>query len=257
MKNNRKSKSKHFWWIYGIAAALIIVVPYTISAAYFLGLNSKVPNTMFTAGELLMYYGAILASAGTAAGVFYTIKYTQENYREDQHKRVFPYIVAVHKQSTGIRQYKFADSRVLDDYFVDIAYLYIRPDDYDFFHSVNEADKYKLEYGSQEYPIPDENTLKVYFRDFTNSGVGTAIDLNLLFRKHGDRAWKPAPISLSLLPGQSFRIEMIVEISEHQINDRDNKYYLNALYSDIYGNEHPRRWEITFYKDGYMQRIIH
>lgn len=72
-----------------IALALIVGVPVIINECY--KTNSGY-MTMWSAADMLAYYGTIVASVGAAVGVFVSIKVAAKNYKEDVRARVMPFI---------------------------------------------------------------------------------------------------------------------------------------------------------------------
>lgn len=54
-----------FWVIIGFGV-IMIITPFIINWAYLSGLRNQIePNTAFSAGDMLMLYGSVLAFIGT------------------------------------------------------------------------------------------------------------------------------------------------------------------------------------------------
>ena len=83
-------KSYIKWFIIGLCAIIVFVVgvPIIINESY--KANSGYV-TLWTAADLLSYYGAIIASLGAAIGVFASLRYSHKQYREDKRRDVLPY----------------------------------------------------------------------------------------------------------------------------------------------------------------------
>lgn len=71
------------------AIFLIIGVPVIINELYKL---NRGYITIWGAPEVFSYYGTILAAAGGILGVFFTVKYSQKQYREDARQQIMPFI---------------------------------------------------------------------------------------------------------------------------------------------------------------------
>ena len=83
-------KSYITWFIIGLCAIIVFVVgvPIIINESY--KANSGYV-TLWTAADVLSYYGAIIASLGAAIGVFASLRYSHKQYREDKRRDVLPY----------------------------------------------------------------------------------------------------------------------------------------------------------------------
>ena len=81
-------KSKITLWSLA-SLVLIIGVPIIINEIYKL---DRGYITIWGAPEVLSYYGTILAAVGGILGVFFTVKYSQRQYREDARQQIMPFI---------------------------------------------------------------------------------------------------------------------------------------------------------------------
>ena len=81
-----KNREIVLWTIAGFI--LVFVVPIIINECY--KANSGY-LTMWTAADMLSYYGTILAASGAVIGVFLSIQYSQKQYKEDTRHRALPY----------------------------------------------------------------------------------------------------------------------------------------------------------------------
>ena len=75
--------------IAAIALVLIVGVPIIINECY--KMNSGY-MTMWSAADVLSYYGAIIAASIGVIGVYFTVYIANRNYREDARNRTLPYI---------------------------------------------------------------------------------------------------------------------------------------------------------------------
>ena len=78
------------WLVIGLLAVIVFVVgiPIIINECY--KANSGY-ITMWSAADVLSYYGAIITSAGAAIGIYVSLRYSHKQYREDKCRDVLPY----------------------------------------------------------------------------------------------------------------------------------------------------------------------
>lgn len=90
---------RHKWKLLGAFAFFLIVVPALINLAFKLHAPCGFLAAEWSAGDVLSFYGAMLASVATIMGVYLSIDYAQRNYREDEANRVRPYLALTHYKS--------------------------------------------------------------------------------------------------------------------------------------------------------------
>ena len=66
------------WWIWMLGVGLTIIPPFFIHLAYMKGSTLKEPNTFFSAGDCLSYYGTLLAALATIVVLYVTILENQK-----------------------------------------------------------------------------------------------------------------------------------------------------------------------------------
>lgn len=72
----------------------LVVVPMIIWQAYLVGRNNAIITTDFSAGDILVFVGAILGGSITLIGVLISIKYARSNFLDDIKNRVQPFLAA-------------------------------------------------------------------------------------------------------------------------------------------------------------------
>ena len=82
-------KIKAGLWALAIAF-FVIGVPIIINVCY--QRDTVLIMTQWDADDILSYYGAVLAAAGAAIGVYLSVKKAQENYRDDIRRQALPFI---------------------------------------------------------------------------------------------------------------------------------------------------------------------
>lgn len=89
MKTSNKKRVIKIIVVVFILIVLVVIVPLIINESYKQGTGYV---TLWNASDVLSYYGAILASVGGIFGVFFTVKYSQKQYRKDARLRIMPFI---------------------------------------------------------------------------------------------------------------------------------------------------------------------
>lgn len=92
---DRNRKTKLFVWISVIIA--LLVLPLVIHILFKIHPKYDVLSSEWTAGEILGYYGTILAAFATVVGVWLSIRYAQKNFRDDTVYRCLPFMVVESK----------------------------------------------------------------------------------------------------------------------------------------------------------------
>lgn len=73
-----------------LVSMLFIAVPLLINELY--KTDRIIYTTMWDAADVLAYYGTVLASAGAAIGVWFSVRAANKNYQDDVRARVLPFI---------------------------------------------------------------------------------------------------------------------------------------------------------------------
>ena len=70
----------------------ILIIPAIINWLFKQSTSIDFFVAEWSAGDMLSFYGSLLAAILTVYGVYLTIQYSQHNYREDIHNRVLPFL---------------------------------------------------------------------------------------------------------------------------------------------------------------------
>ena len=89
MKDFLRNNKKEIIWFFII---FVIVVPFLIHCVFKLQTPIAFFIAEWSAGDVLGFYGVLLASGLAVYGVFLSIQYAQGNYQIDMRNRVLPYI---------------------------------------------------------------------------------------------------------------------------------------------------------------------
>ena len=82
-------KKWYIWVINTMTLGIVIfLIPIIINNAYMKGIKLTEPNTVFSASDILMFYGSIISSVITIIALIVTIRFTaHQNFKEQKHQR--------------------------------------------------------------------------------------------------------------------------------------------------------------------------
>lgn len=96
---------KHKWKIIGSIIIFWVLIPLIINLAFKINAVTSIFAAEWSAGDVLSFYGSIIAAVVTIIGVYITIDYSRKNFDEDEMNRIRPYMALTH--------YKFRARKVL------------------------------------------------------------------------------------------------------------------------------------------------
>lgn len=240
-----------------IAFVLIVVVPFVIN--FLFKLKSSVPIFVaeWDAGDVLSFYGTLLASAATIIGVYATVDYAQKNYRNDERNRTIPYF-ALSEYSIMCRFDLFlSEDRGTDE--KDQTNIYREYKREKVYVVVDENGiKYKTKLTKRELnliktngyawtqtangvSLEQEKLLSMPF-EAKNIGNGGAVDSRLLFYKEGEDCKVAAPL-YSI--GKDEKIDFHIFCENKELMNGNN-YILELVYGDILGNYYVQKFPMSF-----------
>lgn len=122
------------WWIWMLGVGLTIIPPFFIHLAYMKGRTLKEPNTFYSAGDCLSYYGTLLAALATIVVLYVTIsenqKTLQNGMKEHRLKERYIHEITIAQKIVDILLLKkyndilFQDNKSLMEFSYDINYVY-------------------------------------------------------------------------------------------------------------------------------------
>lgn len=238
-----------------IFVALTVGLPRLIDYLYLMGSPNGHPNTEFTASDVLLYSGTILAMIGTIIGVFISIRYAQAEYHDDTLKRVLPYII---KQDVCLkyRDTIFEDNCHGDETFIEKVYLVIDSDGYRQATTLTSDEKKDITFGPIDIDwenICNHKIKRLYQSMLLNVGIGTAINCVVCSSKVADDVWQPSNICISLLPQQKIYFGILVDSRGEDFDFSNDKYLIEISYSDIFGTNYKQQWSICLFNNGYVE----
>ena len=260
----RKYLSKYKWQIILAFTVFIVIIPAVIN--WFFKLES--PCNFFVAewgaGDVLAFYGAMLASVTTIFGVYISIEYAQRNYQMDEANRVKPYLSLTHYKSESKTNWGLgipAEATDADgveqpqsyytEYKLDKVYIVIDQAEIRFQDKLSDNQQQRIKSGGFEWydhgggcrSLQSHPFVSMPF-DVENVGSGAAINTMIAFYKKGE-ARRGASL-YTIKQGASFYFHVFCDDAESVV---DNEYVIELLYGDIIGNYYSQKYPVQFKRD--------
>lgn len=226
--------------------------------------------TMWSAADMLAYYGTIVASFGAAAGVFASIKVATKNYKEDVRARVMPFIaVTPFERKATVNTMALLKEKVekterpaktdntpavqYDEYKLSQIYFVITAHGIDVKNRLDKHQQTLLEHAGTMWVSQADGGERLQYTDFyslpleiENVGNGTAVNLRIGFNRVGDRNTYGFVRPMMLKQGQTVYIH-IFSTADYDIVH--GEYSLEFHYEDIYGNKYSQKFPVEYGKN--------
>lgn len=260
----RKYLSKYKWQIILAFTVFIVIIPAVIN--WFFKLES--PCNFFVAewgaGDVLAFYGAMLASVTTIFGVYISIEYAQRNYQMDEANRVKPYLSLTHYKSESKTNWGLgipAEATDADgveqpqsyytEYKLDKVYIVIDQAEIRFQDKLSDNQQQRIKSGGFEWydhgggcrSLQSHPFVSMPF-DVENVGSGAAINTMIAFYKKGE-ARRGASL-YTIKQGASFYFHVFCDDAESVVG---REYVIELLYGDIIGNYYSQKYPVHFKRD--------
>ena len=260
----RKYLSKYKWQIILAFTVFIVIIPAVIN--WFFKLES--PCNFFVAewgaGDVLAFYGAMLASVTTIFGVYISIEYAQRNYQMDEANRVKPYLSLTHYKSESKTNWGLgipAEATDADgveqpqsyytEYKLDKVYIVIDQAEIRFQDKLSDNQQQRIKSGGFEWydhgggcrSLQSHPFVSMPF-DVENVGSGAAINTMIAFYKKGEE--RRGASLYTIKQGDSFYFHVFCDEADSVV---DNEYVIELLYGDIIGNYYSQKYPVHFKRD--------
>ena len=260
----RKYLSKYKWQIILAFTVFIVIIPAVIN--WFFKLES--PCNFFIAewgaGDVLAFYGAMLASVTTIFGVYISIEYAQRNYQMDEANRVKPYLSLTHYKSESKTNWGLgipAEATDADgveqpqsyytEYKLDKVYIVIDQAEIRFQDKLSDNQQQRIKSGGFEWydhgggcrSLQSHPFVSMPF-DVENVGSGAAINTMIAFYKKGEE--RRGASLYTIKQGASFYFHVFCDDADSVV---DNEYVIELLYGDIIGNYYSQKYPVQFKRD--------
>lgn len=232
----------------------LIVIPLLIHMAFKIPAVSSFFVSVWSAGDVLGFYGVLLGAAATVGGVFLTIQYTQQNYNQDIINRSLPYITL-----TAMKRNRFAPDNVQENNTfesVGCYYFVIEKQKVTVVSELNQRQKklmarngfYEKELASGIVATVSTNLLCQPI-EVSNVGNGAATVFSVgLYIPPYSKDNNPKCFSLA----RSLRTDEKIQIVIYNENNDDSNvgnYDLCISYYDIFGNQYEQLFKYSIFKD--------
>lgn len=216
------------------------------------------------AGDVLAFYGAMLASVTTIFGVYISIEYAQRNYQMDEANRVKPYLSLTHYKSESKTNWGLgipAEATDADgveqpqsyytEYKLDKVYIVIDQAEIRFQDKLSDNQQQRIKSGGFEWydhgggcrSLQSHPFVSMPF-DVENVGSGAAINTMIAFYKKGEE--RRGASLYTIKQGASFYFHVFCDDADSVV---DNEYVIELLYGDIIGNYYSQKYPVQFKRD--------
>lgn len=239
----------------------IVVIPLIINGLFKIEAPCNILAAEWSAGDVLSFYGTMLASASTIIGVYISIEYAQRNYRIDEANRVKPYFALTHYNhhsknsfssiipSVQNNEIESQDiQNVYEEYKLERVYIIIEKTGIQFKDRLSSAQDQLLKHGGIEWIYQGENCYSCKPHsvvsipiEVENVGNGAATNVMIGFYKKGE---KRKGVNLYTIKKESsFYFHVFCDDANSVIG---NNYVIELLYGDIIGNYYSQKYPVTF-----------
>lgn len=250
--------------IFFVVLLLILGGPIVINILFKIKSPIWFLSAEWDASAALSYYGAIIAAFLAIYGIFITVKYSQQNYREDVRNRSLPFIVVDMLRSRSIRSiFPTLETNAKEDmherktegyfeYKINDFYCILKNGEIEYTTGLTPAqqnlrDNRGIEWVASENK--NENEMQRHFcvcipLEIENVGNGTAIRMRIgLNRKDTLSKDRQYMQPQSMKPGVIFKFHIFSEDCS-QNSKNLGKYVLSFCYEDIYLNHYEQNFDL-------------
>lgn len=262
------------WGILGIGVlAAVVGVPIIINECYKANCGYI---TLWSAEDVLAYYGALVASVGAAAGVFVSIKAASKNYQEDVRARVLPFIAVttferkatvntmalmfeqVEKKSPQPDQAEAPAVRY-EEYKLERIYFIITESGIEVRNKLDKRQQSILDNAGNMWSTVDGVSILQRIEYYSlpveieNIGNGTAVELRIGFNRKESGNQHGFLHPMMLKQGQNLYIHIFSTESYEAVK---GEYVLECHYADIYGNSYSQEFPVECDKNKDGQKCM-
>lgn len=109
----KKPSKKYYKKILAFVILTVLVIPTIIHIAFKISPSIDFMKAEWTAGDILSFYGGLIASVFTVIGVYLSIQYSRENYSEDVKNRVLPFVAITRLRAKSCWN-PFIENQIID-----------------------------------------------------------------------------------------------------------------------------------------------
>ena len=259
---------KHWLFVAFIVFLLVVGIPAIINWLFKIQPSIEFFSAEWEAGDVLTFYGSLLAAIATIFGVFLTVRYAQENYRADERNKQLPFLALTYMRKkskfyffdTGLKEQPPENVDDPNDYYLEYrlknVYIVITSSGIEY-KSKLSPDQYNiLKRCGQMWEEKDgrlSQSVRSYISlpfELDNVGNGAAIELKVSLYKKDDLVKKAVSID-TLRVKESFYVHIFSEVETDNIL---GDYVLAFRYKDILSNTYSQSFPMVFLRKG--QNIV-
>ena len=252
---------KHKWKIIGSIIIFWVLIPLIINLAFKINAVTSLFAAEWSAGDVLSFYGSIIAAVVTIIGVYITIDYSRKNFDEDEMNRIRPYMALTH--------YKFRARKVLlgnntpvetenqgdfyEEYKLERIYIVLNESSIEIKDKLEKDQLDILMSGGMHWESGSNGRAALrsypyisYPFKVENVGCGAAINTVIGFCE--EQKPRRGVSVFTLKPGDSAYLHIFCEDAKKIGNKR---YVLDFSYYDTRGNGYSQKFLLNLYYDAY------
>lgn len=242
----------------------LFVIPLGIHCCFKFDCRISFFQAEWSAGEVLAFYGGIVASIATVFGVYLSIQYSQSIHREDVRNSVLPFMIITPflsktKWRPDISAHNKEEmfSNEYQEYKLEKVFFIIKNGGVTARSALDQEQIERVEYGGQCWAYNEKNGEyhKEYYNigasslEVENVGKGTAVLFRIGFNSMAIPKSKWVYLEpMSLKVGQTLYVGIYCEDGESSAGE----YVLDLVYEDVYGNQYGQGYNFFIKK---MERL--
>ena len=246
---------------YAINLIFWVLIPLIINLAFKINAVTSIFAAEWSAGDVLSFYGSIIAAVVTIIGVYITIDYSRKNFDEDEMNRIRPYMALTH--------YKFRARKVLlgnntpvetenqgdfyEEYKLERIYIVLNESSIEIKDKLEKDQLDILMSGGMHWESGSNGRAALrsypyisYPFKVENVGCGAAINTVIGFCE--EQKPRRGVSVFTLKPGDSAYLHIFCEDAKKIGNKR---YVLDFSYYDTRGNGYSQKFLLNLYYDAY------
>lgn len=243
----------------GFIIIFILGIPAGINWLFKQNATCSFFRAEWKAGDALSFYGAMLAAASTIVGVYFSVQAAQRSYREDEKRRVRPYLAITHFKTKSyinlFNEQSESTEAEKNDFYKEFklqrVYVIIDIDTVVFTDQLSQKQREIVERAGLNWRPEGKGHYIPVFKDYLsmpfqidNVGGGAALNSQLIFAKDGTR--RRGVTFYTLKPDDTFYFHIF---SESITEEMYGTYTLELRYDDVLGNSYSQKYPIELKKD--------
>ena len=247
----------------------IFIIPLAINTFF----KIKAPCAFFAAewdaGDVLSFYATMLASIATIIGVYMSIQYAQQSYRDDVRNQVLPFFAVTQLkgksqynaflagfnevEDSGKNEQSDTTTALYEEFKLSKIYFCLEESGIKNYTELPSKYTDLLEKGGASWVTAAQGCSLLQMHPFIsfpmeieNIGNGPAVYVRIGFFKAGETPKYLSPVNLKV--GESFYIHVFSAIP---IEKTYGKYIISIQYQDIYKNSYSQEYPFIVGEKGY------